>query len=59
MKKGLLVLSGLLLSTLSFGQEAGELHMRVRATGVVPMEDAKIETIGGNVAVSNNLMPEV
>lgn len=59
MKKGLLVLSGLLLSTLSFGQEAGELHMRVRATGVVPMEDAKIETIGGNVAVSNNLIPEV
>lgn len=59
MKKGLLVLSGLLLSTLSFGQEAGELHMRVRATGVVPMEDTKIETIGGNVAVSNNLIPEV
>lgn len=53
------MLSGLLLSTLSFGQEAGELHMRVRATGVVPMEDAKIETIGGNVAVSNNLIPEV
>ena len=59
MKKGLLVLSGLLLSTLSFGQEAGELHMRVRTTGVVPMEDAKIETIGGNIAVSNNLIPEV
>ena len=59
MKKGLLVLSGLLLSTLSFGQEAGELHMRVRATGVVPMENATIETIGGNVAVSNNLIPEV
>ena len=53
------MLSGLLLSTLSFGQEAGELHMHVRATGVVPMEDAKIETIGGNVAVSNNLIPEV
>lgn len=59
MKKGLLVLSGLLLSTLSFGQEAGELHMRVRATGVVPMENATIETIGGNVNVTNNLIPEV
>ncbi|MEG0982041.1 OmpW/AlkL family protein [Algoriella sp.] len=59
MKKGLLVLSGLLLSTLSFGQEAGELHMRVRATGVVPMENATIETIGGNVNLTNNLIPEV
>ena len=59
MKKGLLVLSGLLLSTLSFGQEARELHMRVRATGVVPMENATIETIGGNVNVTNNLIPEV
>ena len=53
------MLSGLLLSTLSFGQEAGELHMRVRATGVVPMENATIETIGGNVNVTNNLIPEV
>ena len=59
MKKGLLVLSGLLLSTLSFGQEAGELHMHVRATGVVPMENATIETIGGNVNLTNNLIPEV
>ena len=59
MKKGLLVLSGLLLSTLSFGQEARELHMRVRATGVVPIENATIETIGGNVNVTNNLIPEV
>ena len=59
MKKGLLVLSGLLLSTLSFGQEARELHMRVRATGVVPMENATIETIKGNVNVTNNLIPEV
>ena len=59
MKKGLLVLSGLLLSTLSFGQEAGELHMRVRATGVVSMENATIKTIGGNVNVTNNLIPEV
>ena len=53
------MLSGLLLSTLSFGQEARELHMRVRATGVVPMENATIETIGGNVNVTNNLIPEV
>lgn len=53
------MLSGLLLSTLSFGQEAGELHMRVRATGVVPMENATIETIGGNVNLTNNLIPEV
>ena len=59
MKKGLLVLSGLLLSTLSFGQEARELHMRVRATGVVPIQNATIETIGGNVNVTNNLIPEV
>ena len=53
------MLSGLLLSTLSFGQEAGELHMRVRATGVVSMENATIKTIGGNVNVTNNLIPEV
>ncbi len=53
------MLSGLLLSTLSFGQEARELHMRVRATGVVPIENATIETIGGNVNVTNNLIPEV
>ena len=53
------MLSGLLLSTLSFGQEAGEVHMRVRAIGVVPMENATIETIGGNVNVTNNLIPEV
>ena len=53
------MLSGLLLSTLSFGQEARELHMRVRATGVVPIENATIETIGGNVNLTNNLIPEV
>ncbi|HAD80632.1 MAG TPA: OmpW family protein, partial [Flavobacteriaceae bacterium] len=54
MRKGLLIVGAILASINSFGQEAGELHMRVRATGVVPMEDAKIEAIGGNVAVTNN-----
>ena len=59
MKKGLLVLGAIFASIISFGQEAGELHMRVRATGVVPMENAKIDAIGGNVAVSNNVIPEI
>ena len=58
MKKYLLLAT--LLGTIStFAQNAGELHMRVRATGVVPMEDAKIGVIDGNVAVTNNLIPEV
>ena len=59
MRKGLLIVGAILASINSFGQEAGELHMRVRATGAVPMEDAKIEAIGGNVAVTNNLIPEI
>ncbi len=59
MKKGLLLLGAIFTSMISFGQEAGELHMRVRATGVVPMEKANIDAIGGDVAVTNNLIPEV
>jgi len=59
MKKGLYLLGALIISAISYGQEAGELHMRVRATGVVPMESAKISTIGGDVSVTNDLIPEV
>ncbi|WP_313373639.1 OmpW/AlkL family protein [Chishuiella sp.] len=59
MKKGLYLLGALIISAISYGQEAGELHMRVRATGVVPMESAKIGTIGGDVSVTNDLIPEV
>ncbi len=57
--KKYLILATLLGSVATFAQKAGELHMRVRATGVVPMEDANIGAIGGNVAVTNNLIPEV
>lgn len=59
MKKGVFLLGALFTSILTFGQEAGELHMRVRATAVVPMESAKIDAIGGDVAVTNNLIPEI
>ena len=58
MKKYLL-LSTLLGSIFTFAQNAGELHMRVRATGVVPMEEATIGVIGGDVAVTNNVIPEI
>ena len=57
--KKYLILATLLSAMTTFAQNAGELHMRVRATGVVPMEDATIGAIGGNVAVTNNLIPEV
>lgn len=57
--KKYLILATLLGSVATFAQNAGELHMRVRATGVVPMEDATIGAIGGNVSVTNNLIPEV
>ena len=58
MKKYLIL--GTLLGTItSFAQEAGELHMRVRGTGVVPMENAHVGVIGGNVAVTNNVIPEI
>lgn len=59
MKKHIYLLGALFTSLMAFGQEAGELHMRVRATGVVPMEDASIGAIGGNVAVTNNIIPEI
>lgn len=58
MKKYLL-LSTLLGSIFTFAQNAGELHMRVRATGVVPMEEATIDVIGGDVTVTNNVIPEI
>lgn len=57
--KKYLILATLLGSVATFAQNAGEIHMRVRATGVVPMEDATIGAIGGNVSVTNNLIPEV
>lgn len=57
--KKYLITAVLLGSVATFAQKAGEFHMRVRATGVVPMEDATIGAIGGNVAVTNNLIPEV
>ena len=59
MRKHILLAGALFTSLMAFGQEAGELHMRIRATGVVPMEDANVGVIGGNVAVTNNLIPEV
>lgn len=57
--KRYLFLATVLGSIFTFAQKQGEFHMRVRATGVVPMEDATIGVIGGNVAVTNNVIPEV
>ena len=57
--KKYLILSTLLGSIFTFAQNAGELHMRVRGTGVVPMENASVGVIGGNVAVTNNVIPEI
>lgn len=57
--KKFLILSALLGSVISFGQQAGEVHMRIRATGVVPTEDATIGVIEGNTSVTNNLIPEI
>lgn len=55
-----IILTGLFLISLSsFAQEKGNLIMRMRAVGVVPIEDATIDGIGGNVNVTNNLIPEI
>lgn len=58
MKKYIL-LGSLVASVFTFAQEAGELHMRIRATGVIPAEKASVGVIGGNVAVTNDLIPEI
>ena len=57
--KKYLILSLLLGSIGTFAQQAGELHMRLRATGVVPEDKANIGIIGGDIAVTNNLIPEI
>ena len=53
-------LTGIFLVSLgAFAQEKGDLRMRIRAVGVVPMDDAGVGVIGGNVNVTNNLIPEI
>jgi len=43
----------------SFAQEKNEWDIRVRAVGVVPQEKATIGVIGGDISLSNSLIPEV
>ncbi len=42
----------------SKAEDAGKWLLRVRALGVVPQESSTV-SIGGNVAISNNIVPEV
>lgn len=58
MKKYIL-LSSLLSSIFAFSQEAGDFNMRIRATGVIPSEKGHVGVIGGDVSVTNDLIPEV
>ncbi len=58
--KKIILLTGLLLMSLNaFSQEKGDLRMRMRAVGVIPMDEASVGIIGGNVNVTNDLIPEI
>ncbi len=57
--KKLLLLGSILTSAFAFSQQAGELHMRIRATGVIPSEKGHVDVIGGDVNITNDLIPEV
>ncbi|MBA4207904.1 MAG: OmpW family protein [Parvibaculum sp.] len=41
------------------GKSAGDIMVRARALWVVPDEDATVSAIGGNVNVSNDVIPEI
>ncbi|RZL39476.1 MAG: OmpW family protein [Pedobacter sp.] len=58
--KRILTIALLLGATITgFAQQKGDFRMRLRATAVVPEESATITTIGGNVAISNTVIPEL
>ena len=64
MKKTILSLATGLLLTLGFAkaQESKDYdkwQIRLRGVGVVPIENAAISTIGGNVSISSQFIPEV
>ncbi|GAA4515638.1 OmpW/AlkL family protein [Sphingobacterium thermophilum] len=64
MKKAILsIVTGLIFS-LGFAQaqenqEYDKWQIRLRGVGVVPVENAEISTIGGNVSVSSTFIPEL
>ncbi len=52
-------LAASLISTTALAQVDNPWQVRVRAVAVVPDESAKIETIGGDAAITNTLIPEL
>ncbi|MGZ3766335.1 MAG: OmpW/AlkL family protein [Mucilaginibacter sp.] len=61
MKKLLLPLFilSIFISFNSIAQTKGELDIRLRGVAVIPQESATIGVIGGNVNISNSVIPEV
>lgn len=58
--KRILTIALLMGATLTgFAQQKGDFRMRLRATAVIPHESAKITTIGGDVSISNTVIPEL
>jgi outer membrane protein len=64
--KKILVLAGIVLFSLnaisqekSKSQDFSKWQVRLRGIGVVPNESAEIGTIGGDVAISNEFVPEL